>query len=58
MVQLPELVDPEGYAMDKKFMKCLEKGMSTLLHISMSFETSTPADYKFNIFMDSLIFAV
>ena len=25
--RLPELVDPEGYAMDPKFMKCLERGM-------------------------------
>ena len=28
--KLPELVDPEGYYMDEKFKKCLEKGELTL----------------------------
>ena len=27
--KLPELVDPEGYYMDEKFRKCLEKGELT-----------------------------
>ena len=28
--KLPELVDPEGYYMDEKFKKCLEKGGYTI----------------------------
>ena len=28
--KLPELIDPEGYYMDEKFKKCLEKGELSL----------------------------
>ena len=31
--KLPELVDPEGYYMDEKFRKCLEKGELTFSHL-------------------------